>query len=159
MHKANGEHPYGDIGQIIALFIFLIVWITDSFILHLSTFLLNEAPLIVRLSIMTVILIPVYYLIQSGHRVVPRQKKTDDLVTTGAFRYVRHPLYLASLLTYLALSIITASLISMAIFIGIFIFHDYIAAYEEKLLEMKYGKIYSQYRDKTGKWIPRILNG
>jgi len=156
MHKSDGEHPYGDIGQIIVLFIFFSVWITDSFILHTSTFLMDKISLIIRLSIMVFSLIPVFYLIRSGHQVVPRIRKTDNLVTTGAFRYVRHPLYLASLLTYFALSISTLSLFSMAIFVGIFILHDYIASYEEKRLKMKYGETYSLYRIKTGKWLPKI---
>lgn len=157
MDKTNGEHPFGDMGQILALIVFMGVWITDSFIFHMSTFLSNEIHFYIRLSIMAGMLITAFYLFCSGHQVVPRIKKTEDLITTDAFRYVRHPLYLASLATYFSLSISTVSLLSMTILVGIFIFHDYIATYEEKLLEIKYGYVYTQYKEKTGKWTPKII--
>jgi protein-S-isoprenylcysteine O-methyltransferase Ste14 len=77
-------------------------------------------------------------------------------VTNGAFRYVRHPLYLAGILSYLGLAISTFSLASLALVLGIFIFYDYIAGYEERLLEAKFGNKYRTYKHGTGKWVPRI---
>jgi len=78
------------------------------------------------------------------------------VVSSGAFRYVRHPLYLASLLTYLGLTLSTMSIGSFILLVGIFGFHNYIASYEDRLLEAKFGKEYRTYKDKTGKWFPRI---
>jgi protein-S-isoprenylcysteine O-methyltransferase Ste14 len=69
---------------------------------------------------------------------------------------VRHPLYLASIVTYAGLTVSTLSLFSLAILLGIFIFHDYIASYEEKLLEARLGEEYRAYKKRTGKWLPRI---
>jgi protein-S-isoprenylcysteine O-methyltransferase Ste14 len=96
------------------------------------------------------------YLFRSGHRVVSHDKSPKVLVTQGAFRYVRHPLYSASILTYFGLTISTASLFSFALSVGIFVFYDYIAGYEEQLLEAKFGGEYRDYKRRTGKWIPRI---
>ena len=155
MKEKNGEHPWGDAGQIIALFIFLAVWTTDSFFFNLSSSLSNSIPLIIRLSISILLSAPVYFLVRSGHQVIDRNRKGNFIVTSGAFRIVRHPLYLASLLTCLALSVSTLSLFSLIVWIGIFLFYDYIASYEEKLLELKYGGQYLYYKEKTGKWIPR----
>lgn len=157
MHKNHGEHPFGHTGQFIALFVFLAVWITDSFIIHISTFLSKEVYLIIRLACLGIFLILAYFLSRSGHQVVPHKKMNDDLVTQGTFQYVRHPLYLSGLLVYLGLSFSTVSLLSLAVFVGIFIFYDYIASYEEKLLELKYGEVYWQYKQITGKWFPRIF--
>lgn len=156
MLENHGEHPFGHTGQFISLFVFLTVWITDSFIVRASTFLSAEVSLIIRLSCLGVILILAFFLSQSGHQVVPHKKQNEDLMTTGAFHYVRHPLYLSGLLLYLGLSVSTASLLSTAVFVGIFIFYDYIASYEEKQLEIKNGQAYLQYKQKTGKWLPRI---
>jgi protein-S-isoprenylcysteine O-methyltransferase Ste14 len=69
---------------------------------------------------------------------------------------VRHPLYLASILTYFGLTISTASLFSFALFVGIFVFYNYIAGFEEELLEGKFEEEYRNYKRRTGKWIPRI---
>lgn len=156
MKEKNGEHPFGDTGQLILLLLFLVVWAGDSFFLHLSTFLSAYVPLYIRLVILCIALISGIYLFRSAHVVVDREHKPDGVVTSGVFRYVRHPLYLASILTYLGLVISTLSLFSLALFVGIFIFYNYLASYEEKLLEEKFGKEYKIYKQKTGKWIPGI---
>jgi len=65
-------------------------------------------------------------------------------------------LYLASILTYFGLMVSTLSLLSLALFVGIFVFYNFIANYEEKLLEAKFGEEYKKYKRITGKWMPRI---
>jgi protein-S-isoprenylcysteine O-methyltransferase Ste14 len=109
-----------------------------------------------RLAVLGVLLITAVYLARSGHVVVPRVGRPDTLVTTGAFKYVRHPLYLASLLTYLGLAVSTLSLLSLAIFVPIFVFQNYIASYEEALLNIQFGETYREYQQRTGKWFPRF---
>ena len=159
MNETNGEHPLGDIGQIIALFVFMVVWTSDSFYFNLSTFLSNTVPVIIRLPVTLLLLTPVYYLIKSGHQVINHENRPDHVVITGAFHYIRHPLYLASLLTYLALTISTLSVLSLIVWIGIFLFHNYIATFEEKLLEVKMGESYREYKQRIGKWIPHLAPG
>lgn len=156
MKQKNSEHPFGDLGQLISLGLFLIVWVGDSFILCKSTFLSDYVPLSIRLVILGLALITATYLFKSGHVVVRHEGSPSSVVSTGAFRYVRHPLYLASILTYLGLTISTMSLLSVALLVGIFIFHDHIASYEEKLLEASLGEEYRNYKKSTGKWVPRI---
>jgi hypothetical protein len=50
MKEKNGEHPFGDTGQLISLGVFVVVWIGDSFFLRQSTFLSNYVPLYVHFS-------------------------------------------------------------------------------------------------------------
>ena len=156
MKEKNGEHPFGDAGQLILFGLFFLVWAGDSFFLHLSTFLSAYVPLYIRLAILVVAFITALYLFRSGHVVVDREHKPDKVVTSGAFKHIRHPLYLASILAYFGLAISTLSLLSLALFAGIFIFYNYLATYEEKLLEEKFGEEYIKYKQKTGKWVPRI---
>ncbi|MDP3025778.1 MAG: isoprenylcysteine carboxylmethyltransferase family protein [candidate division Zixibacteria bacterium] len=156
MKEKNGEHPFGDAGQLIWLGLFLVVWAGDSFFLRLSTFLSAYLLLYIRLAILCIMFITAIYLFRSGHIVVNREQKPDKVITSGAFKYVRHPLYLASNLTYLGLAISTLSLLSLGLFAGIFIFYNFLASYEEKLLEEKFGEEYRKYKEKTGKWMPRI---
>jgi len=99
------------------------------------------------------------YLFRSAHVAVSHEQRPNGVVATGAFRYVRHPLYLASLLTYLGLTVSTLSLFSLALCVGIFLFHNYIASYEEELLEARFGEEYGKYKQRTGKWVPRIDKG
>ena len=39
MKEKNGEHPFGDAGQLILLGVFLVVWVGDSFFLRKTNFL------------------------------------------------------------------------------------------------------------------------
>lgn len=128
----------------------------DSFILRKSTFLSNYLPPYVRLVVLGITLIIAVFLFRSGHVVVSQEQRPNRVVVNGAFRYVRHPLYLASILVYLGLAVSTASLFSFMLLVGIWIFHNYIASYEEKLLEAKFGEEYRRYKKRTGKWMPRI---
>ena len=156
MKERKGEHPFGDAGQLILLGLFLIVWAGDSFFLHKSTFVSDYVPLFIRLAILGLILIPAVYLSMSGHVVVAHGERPNSVVSKGAFRYVRHPLYLAAILFYLGLAVSTASLLSLALLVIIFLFYNYIASYVVRLLEIKFGEDYLSYKNRTGKWLPRM---
>jgi protein-S-isoprenylcysteine O-methyltransferase Ste14 len=156
MKEKKGEHPFGDAGQLVLLGLFLVVWILDSFFLQRSTFLAEHIPLVFRLVFLGITLIIAGYLFQSGHVVVSHEQRPAGLISTGAFRYVRHPLYLGSILAYLGLTVSTASLFCLALFAVIVLFYHYIAGYEEKLLQAKLGDAYMTYMKKTGRWFPRI---
>ena len=154
--EKNGEHPYGDAGQLILLGLFLVIWVGDSFIVHSSTYLAIYVPLLLRLIILGLALAAAFALVKSGHVVVSHGERPTNVVSTGAFQYVRHPLYLGCLLFYFGLACATASLWSLALLVGIFLFYNYIAGYEEKLLENRFGESYRTYKQKTGKWLPQI---
>ncbi len=156
MKENNGEHPIGDSGQLILLVLFLLIWVVDSFFLRISTFLSEDISLYIRLVILGLILVTAVYLIRSGHTVVNHKQRPSGVVSTGAFQYVRHPLYLGSIMFYLGLAVSTASLFSLVLVGLIFIFYNFIASYEEKLLEDRFHEEYRNYKIKTGKWVPRI---
>jgi len=156
MKERNGEHPFGDAGQLILLCFFLAVWLVDSFLIQKTTFLSEHVPLYVRLVIMALSPIAAACLFKSGHGVVSDDSRPAGVVSTGAFRYVRHPLYLAGILFYPGLAVSTASLFSLALLAMIFIFYNHIASFEERLLLEKFGESYETYKKKTGRWVPRI---
>ena len=156
MKEKNGEHPLGDAGQLILFNLFLVIWILDSFILHHSTFLADSIPLLIRLIILGVAFAAAVYLFKSGHVVASGDQRATEVVSTGAFRYVRHPLYLGSILIYFGMTVSTASLFCLTLLVLIALFYNYIATYEEKLLEVKWGQDYIAYKKKTAKWIPNF---
>jgi protein-S-isoprenylcysteine O-methyltransferase Ste14 len=153
--EKNGEHPCGDAVQVLLLGFFLMVWVGDSFFLHVSTGPADYLPRFIRLIFLVFSLAIAIYLIRAGHVVVKHEQHPTGLVTNGGFKLVRHPLYLGSILVYLGLAVATASLFSLALWVIICVFYNYIAGYEEKLLEAKYGESYRMYAEKTGKWMPR----
>ena len=153
----HGEHPYGDLGQLIILLGFLVIWILDSFVFRYSTFLSPHVAIYLRLIFAGLILVSAIYLMRSGHRAISDEVLSSPrLLKDGAFSRVRHPLYLAALLFYVFLIALTLSMISLIILVGIFIFYNFIATYEEKFLEQKFGQNYRDYKKNTPKWIPRL---
>jgi protein-S-isoprenylcysteine O-methyltransferase Ste14 len=149
-----GEHPWGDKGQFTLFILFLTVWVSDSFILKFSTILSAFVPLYVRLPLVVFIFVLAGYLTRSGH-IVFHEKSGAHITDTGAFGYIRHPIYSGTILFYAGLAVSTLSLISLGLLVIIFIFYDYIAKYEEKLLENKYGEEYLKYKKTVPKWIPK----
>jgi len=121
-----------------------------------STLLSKYIPLVIRLIILGVALGIAFYLFKSGHVVVIPAQHPTEVVSSGAFRYVRHPLYLGSIFVYLGLTVSTASLFCLGLLVVAILFYNYIAGYEEKLLEIKLGKAYIAYKENTGKWMPHF---
>lgn len=95
----------------------------------------------------------------SSHKAIfDEVRDTPRVISTGLFSYLRHPLYLAALLFYVGFLFTTLSIISLVLFVVVFIFYDYIAAFEEKQLEKKFGQEYIDYKKKTPKWLPSFIS-
>jgi protein-S-isoprenylcysteine O-methyltransferase Ste14 len=156
MKDRNGEHPFGDAGQAILFIVFLAVWVADSFFLRWSTFLARRIPLVARLVLLALALFTAAFLFRSAAALIRHGQRQDQVLETGAFRYVRHPLYLGVFLVYLGMIVVTASLVSLAVFVGIFFFYNYIASYEERLMEAWFTEAYRSYKARTGRWVPKI---
>jgi protein-S-isoprenylcysteine O-methyltransferase Ste14 len=129
MKEKNGEHPYGDLGQVILFGLFLLVWVGDSFFLHLTTFPAGYLPWYIRLAFSAVSWMTAIYLIKSGHQVISHEQPPIGLVTTGAFKLVRHPLYLGCNLVYLGMAISTACLSALVLWVIICILYNYLSNY------------------------------
>ena len=82
-----------------------------------------------------------------------REAKLDKPFTNGPYRYSRHPIYLASFLIIISISIMCFSCVFLIIAIIVAI-HQLIAApAEEKYCLKRYGKQYQDYMKKTPRWI------
>ena len=150
-----GEYIYGDIGQLIFLIIFLIVWIADSFIFRYSTFLTQYISNFIRVPIALVILIISGLLARAGlNTVFGKKREEPHIITTSVFSFVRHPIYLASILFYLGFILLSLSLLSILVWIFIIIFYYMISRYEEKLLIKAFGSAYGEYMRKVPMFLP-----
>jgi protein-S-isoprenylcysteine O-methyltransferase Ste14 len=74
-------------------------------------------------------------------------------ITRGMYRYSRHPLYLASLLIYLSVSIASASWVFLLFFIVQLVSMRIAAVEEERYCLEKYGDSYREYMNRTPRWI------
>ena len=85
-------------------------------------------------------------------------KEDHELVTTGPYQWVRHPLYAGSLLLILSFAIISTSWFILAYFlIGVPVFRFIVIPQEEKRLIEAFGGKYIKYEEKTGALFPKII--
>ncbi len=83
--------------------------------------------------------------------------ESHKLVVTGIYRFVRHPAYLGSLLSFLGLGITFASWLCMlVVFVPIFFAFAYRIRVEEKALREHFGDQYEQYCRTTRRLLPGI---
>jgi protein-S-isoprenylcysteine O-methyltransferase Ste14 len=150
-----GEHPLGDTGQLILLFLFLIVWIGDSFIFKLSTMAAQHVPVSVRVVFFLVGITLAGILAQKGLSIVfGEERERPCVIRKGVFGLVRHPIYLGSLLLYFACLLLTLSLFSLLVWFVIIAFYVYISRYEEKMLLERFGSEYADYMREVPMLIP-----
>ncbi|RKY79283.1 hypothetical protein DRQ07_06590 [candidate division KSB1 bacterium] len=154
-HDLAGEYRYGDSGQIFLLVIFIITWITDSFIFHFSCLNSVRFTFLFRLPISLVILFFSGYFAQSGLKIIfGKIRENPEIVNTGVFNIVRHPIYLGSILFYLGIIVLFPTWASIILFVAITAFYYFISLYEEKLLLQKFGDRYKKYQKEVPMLIP-----
>jgi protein-S-isoprenylcysteine O-methyltransferase Ste14 len=154
-----GEHRWGDTIQLVLLIIFLAIWITDSFFFHYSTKLKEVIPEFLRITLASVVLFAAWILARSGMKAVfGTTREKPEVINTGAFRLVRHPIYTGAILFYLGAILITGSLSAAAFWLVIVTSYTGIARYEEKILTVEFGDAYLTYKKQTGMFFPRLFS-
>jgi protein-S-isoprenylcysteine O-methyltransferase Ste14 len=146
------KRDIGDMGQLILLVVFLVVWIADSFVFKYSTFLTQYISNYIRVPIALIVLVISGLLAWVGLKIVFGETREEpQVITTGIFSIVRHPVYLGSILLYLGFILLSLSLLSVLVWILIIVFYYMISRYEEKLLTQRFGSVYEEYKLKENK--------
>lgn len=84
------------------------------------------------------------------------QRQAPDLVTTGPYRFIRHPIYTGIILAAVGTAVATSlvGLIVVAVIAGFFV---YSATREEKFLAGEFPDAFPAYKAKTKMLIPFVL--
>lgn len=83
-------------------------------------------------------------------------RKEHTLVTTGPYRWVRHPFYLAFALAAVANSLVTANWFLFVIEGAVFVLLVIRTRKEEARLIERFGDDYRDYMRRTGRFFPRL---
>jgi protein-S-isoprenylcysteine O-methyltransferase Ste14 len=83
-------------------------------------------------------------------------RATATLVTTGPYRWIRHPMYSAALILIVASTLLTANLVVAAAGLIMFVLLAARSRLEEQRLVEKFGDAYRAYQRTTGKFLPRL---
>jgi protein-S-isoprenylcysteine O-methyltransferase Ste14 len=151
-----GEHRLSDSGQLVLAGLFLVTWITDSFLLKWTTFLNPIVPWFVRVPLGVVLLVLSGYLARRGLDLVfKEERETPRVIREGVFGIVRHPVYLSEIVLYLGLLLLSTSLIAAGVWIVAIGFLHFISRHEETLLLARFGEDYERYMREVPMWVPR----
>lgn len=111
---------------------------------------------------MMVVCVPLFYwLFSSLDRNVTGTvaiRKEHTLVTSGPYRYIRHPLYSAGLLAFSGFTLLTASwwIAFLVVMTGIYLIRR--TPLEEHRLLERFGAEYQAYMQQTGRYLPRLYS-
>ena len=152
-----GEHKLGDTLQLVFFIVFLSIWIVDSFVLKISTFLSDDISIFIRVAFSFVFFAIAFYFARNGSKVVFGEKREKpEIIKKGVFKLVRHPIYFGAILIYPGFFLLTLSIASFGFWIFVIILYNLIARYEEKLLTNYFGEDYKKYMKEVGRWFPRF---
>ncbi len=89
---------------------------------------------------------------------LPTADRGNKLCTTGAFKYVRHPLYAAFLSVFnFGLAIYLNSYIFIFWAVLLHPIWHYIVSYEERLMVDIFREQYLEYQKRTGRFFPKLF--
>lgn len=90
----------------------------------------------------------------NGEKWSPLHVESRVLIVFGPYHYSRNPMFVVFILFYLTLFVFLNNLWGFIFLIPLVIMlNKYIIQPREKLFEEKYGGVYSDYHNKTGRWL------
>jgi len=84
-------------------------------------------------------------------------KKKHDLITTGIYHYIRHPIYLGITLAATGAELVAQSYLFLPLFILLSLMNYRQGRLEEKLLVNHFGKDYEKYMKQSKMLIPFVV--
>lgn len=148
--KTFGSGPTGVVVSLILLFIAYLI--NRQFYLPL----IPDNPLLLD-SIFVAAVVLTLIIIAWSLRSLPAADRGNRLCTSGAFRYVRHPLYAAFLSVFnFGLAIWLNSYVYLVWALLLHPVWQYLVLDEERMMIATFGDAYREYEKRTGRFFPRI---
>lgn len=85
----------------------------------------------------------------------PTPKSNSELIQTGLYKYIRHPIYTGIILMTFGYGLYSNSSFKLIISIALLILFYFKSYYEESLLIKKYLN-YTAYKNNTGRFFPKF---
>ena len=85
----------------------------------------------------------------------PTPKANSELVSSGLYKFIRHPIYTGVILFVFGYAVFKMSIFKMILAVLLLILFWFKSKYEEKRLQEKYSG-YSEYQQKTGRFFPKF---
>jgi protein-S-isoprenylcysteine O-methyltransferase Ste14 len=134
-------------------FLFFLFLFPTKFLFKVAAFL--QIPSLILSILGFIIVLTALFDLDKSLTAFPTPKNNSELITSGLYKYVRHPIYAGILLTVFGYSIYSASIPRLIISLLLFILFYFKTNYEEYKLSQKYPG-YSAYKARTGRFIPKL---
>ena len=85
-------------------------------------------------------------------------KKEHALVTSGPYRWVRHPMYTALVLLFVGLFLVSAVWLFLLLVVASVLMFCRVIGKEETMMVEQFGEGYRRYRECTGRFLPRFVH-
>lgn len=86
----------------------------------------------------------------------PSPKSNSELVQTGLYKFIRHPIYTGILIAFLAFGFYSTSLFRILITLILYILFHFKSKFEEEQLRERYPE-YANYQKETGRFFPVLF--
>lgn len=159
-HSHGREMPHSHLYQLTLPILFASIWILDVFIFKLTLWLNDIVFLWIRMLLSFIFLAAAFAFIYLSHKAIfgeDHDTASNELITTGILGHVRNPMYLGIMLIYVSFIMLSMSILSMIIFIFVFLVYNKMADFEAGILEEMFGNDYLVYKNNVPKWIPSLI--
>lgn len=93
---------------------------------------------------------------QSGPKALPTPNQQADLITSGLYQRIRHPIYTGVLLVALGVTVWHGHIVTLIASLLLLGLLTYKSMYEEELLREQYPN-YAVYMQTTGRFLPKLF--
>ena len=153
--------PVFGVGPYLVLIIGIITIISSIFSYYhlIPIYKINELNMVfLILGILFIVLGIIFWISAVVVSKIDREVENNNLVTTGIYAYVRHPIYSAFFYIAVGLILISQNIILFVLPIIFWVFLTVaMIKTEEKWLIDKYGNEYINYSKKVNRFIPKVI--
>lgn len=158
--KADTAHDYIGVWFKLIFIIIAIYGLINSFIIFTPLEYLDK-PMFkiigIALSLLSLIFIlSAQKTMSDSWRIGIDEKNKTKLVTSGAFKYCRNPIFSGMILVSACITLIIATCFMVYLTALIYIIISIQVRLEEEYLTKVHGKVYIEYKKRVGRFIPKI---
>lgn len=148
------------IALVYGMIVFILIWSLVPFLLPLLTQLI--VPSLVRWIGVIICILMIFMItwvgIHLGRQVsgTLEIKESHTLVSSGPYKYIRHPMYLVYFIFNLGLFLVCGNLIALVIILmGLIVVASRMRVEEQMMIE-QFGNEYREYMHRTGRFFPPV---